>query len=79
MSDGKNMNKNEHVPLAERCRPMDLEEFIGQEHLVSSNKIIIIPFKNIYNLNRFNRCAFNIKIKIYNQIQISFFKNLTIS
>ena len=34
------MENKEYIPLAERRRPMDLEEFIGQDHLVSNNKII---------------------------------------
>jgi len=29
-----------HIPLAERCRPLVLEDFVGQEHLMSEKKIL---------------------------------------
>lgn len=49
------MTKKDHdaiSPLAERCRPRDLDEFVGQEHLLSGNKIIrtIIDKGEAYSL-----------------------------
>lgn len=39
-------------PLAERCRPVSMDEFVGQEHLLSGNKIIstIIDTGEAYSL-----------------------------
>ena len=35
------MKEKEHtIPLAERCRPRSIDQFIGQSHLLSENKII---------------------------------------
>ena len=34
------MNSNHNIPLAERLRPADLEDYIGQEHLVGPDGII---------------------------------------
>lgn len=34
------VNNNAITPLAERCRPVSLEDYIGQEHLTGSGKII---------------------------------------
>jgi putative ATPase len=33
-------NANELIPLAERCRPKNLDEFIGQKHLTGDGKIL---------------------------------------
>jgi putative ATPase len=35
-----------HIPLAERMRPRTLEEFIGQEHLVGSGKVLEQMIRN---------------------------------
>jgi putative ATPase len=36
-----NSNKaNDNVPLAERMRPHDLEEFVGQEHMLGKGKVL---------------------------------------
>jgi putative ATPase len=37
--------KKELSPLAERCRPKSLEEFIGQNHLMTSGKILHAVFE----------------------------------
>ncbi len=40
------MNRNqEFVPLAERCRPQKIEDFIGQDHLMTEGKIIKAIFE----------------------------------
>ena len=33
-------SENKSKPLAERMRPRDLNEFVGQEHLLSEGKIL---------------------------------------
>ncbi|MFH0974753.1 MAG: replication-associated recombination protein A [Spirochaetota bacterium] len=38
-------DKKELSPLAERCRPKNLEDFIGQNHLMSNGKILNAVFK----------------------------------
>jgi putative ATPase len=35
-----------HIPLAERLRPTDLSEFIGQEHLVGAGKVLEQMIRN---------------------------------
>ncbi len=41
------MERNrEFSPLAERCRPAGLEDFVGQRHLLSEGKIIHAVFQN---------------------------------
>src|SRR5438046_280526 len=34
------MAPDTHIPLAERLRPQNLDEFIGQEHLVGHGKVL---------------------------------------
>ena len=43
---------SKHIPLAERCRPEKLDDFIGQEHVVSDGKIIstMIEKGNVFSL-----------------------------
>ncbi|MFC1671102.1 replication-associated recombination protein A [Spirochaetota bacterium] len=43
---------SKHTPLAERCRPQKLGDFIGQEHVVSDGKIIrtMIEKGNVFSL-----------------------------
>ena len=42
-------------PLASRMRPVDLDEFVGQEHLLGKNKILrkIIESDNIIAISFF--------------------------
>ncbi len=40
------MSAREKAPLAERMRPVSLEEFVGQEHLVNPGKLIHRMIKN---------------------------------
>ena len=35
-----------NIPLAERIRPKNLDDFIGQDHLIGENGILINSIKN---------------------------------
>lgn len=49
---GKNAEDRENAPLAERMRPRNLEEFLGQEHLVGPGKMLrrLIESDNLSSL-----------------------------
>ena len=34
------MNTEQRIPLAERMRATNFEEFVGQEHIVGKNKLL---------------------------------------
>lgn len=39
-------NLKKYAPLAERMRPVEIENFIGQKHIVSTNSLIVRAIKN---------------------------------
>ncbi len=39
-------DKHDFTPLAERMRPINLDEFIGQKHLLGSDKPLRVMVKN---------------------------------
>ena len=36
----KNLKKNPHAPLADRMRPLLLDEYVGQDHILGEGKIL---------------------------------------